>query len=215
MPTVIRATEQNRGTHGVAFNLDDIAARAQATLHQVRAEARQVLARARQESAAVRERAEAEGRQAGLAAVEEMVRGQLATVLPALQKTVEEIHHAKQAWLAHWERSAVHLAGAIAERVIRRELHEKPEIPLNLVREALELATGQSNVRVHLHPEDHQAIAEQVEMLAAEMASLGSAELVANADVSRGGCRVETRFGVIDQQFEAQLARIEEELTGD
>jgi len=215
MPTVIRATEQNRGTHGVAFNLDDIAARAQATLDQVRAEARQVLARARQESDAVRERAEAEGRQAAFAAVEEMVRSQLATVLPALQKTVEEIHHAKQAWLAHWERSAVHLAAAIAERVIRRELHEKPEIPLDLVREALELAAGQSNVRIHLHPEDYEAIAEQVEMLVAEMASLGDAELVPNADVSRGGCRVETRFGVIDQQFEAQLARIEEELTAD
>jgi flagellar assembly protein FliH len=144
-----------------------------------------------------------------------MVRGQLATVLPALQKTVEEIHHAKQAWLAQWERSAVHLAAAIAARVIRRELERKPDIPLALVREALELAAGQSHVRVHLHPEDHRAIAEQVEMLAAEMASLGDAELVANADVSRGGCRVETRFGVIDQQFEAQLARIEEELTGD
>ena len=43
------------------------------------------------------------------------------------------------------------------------------------------------------------------------MAGLGDAELVADPAITPGGCRVETRFGVIDQQFETQLARIEEE----
>ena len=38
------------------------------------------------------------------------------------------------------------------------------------------------------------------------------AEIIAEASVSPGGCRVETRFGTIDQTFEAQLARVEEEL---
>ena len=50
-------------------------------------------------------------------------------------------------------------------------------------------------------------------MLVQEMSGLGAVEMIADAGVSRGGCRVETRFGAIDQQFEAQLARIEEELT--
>jgi len=64
-----------------------------------------------------------------------------------------------------------------------------------------------------LHPADHQALAPQVESLVAELSSLGAAEIVAGPEITRGGCRVETRFGVIDQQVEAQLARIEEELT--
>ena len=50
-------------------------------------------------------------------------------------------------------------------------------------------------------------------MLTSEMSSLGEAELIASPNVSRGGCYVETRFGTIDQQFESQLKRIEEELT--
>jgi flagellar biosynthesis/type III secretory pathway protein FliH len=45
-----------------------------------------------------------------------------------------------------------------------------------------------------------------------ELAPLAQTELVADPQISAGGCRVETRFGVIDQQFESQLARIEEEL---
>ncbi len=213
MSTVIRATDRCRGTHSVAFNLDDIAARAQQTLEEVRSEARQIVEAARREAEEVRRKAEEEGRRAALAEVDEMVRRQLATVLPALGKTVDEIGDAKQAWLRHWEQRAVHLAAAIAERVIRGRLDQRPEVPLALVREALELAAGQGNVRVHMNPQDHAAIADQVEMLTSEMTSLGKVELIATANVSRGGCRVETQFGTIDQQFEAQLERIEEELT--
>ena len=82
-----------------------------------------------------------------------------------------------------------------------------------LVREALELAAGSAQIRIHLNPEDRQALGRQVQMLVQEMSGLGAAEMIADAGCRRGGCRVETRFGTIDQQFEAQLARIEEELT--
>ena len=36
--------------------------------------------------------------------------------------------------------------------------------------------------------------------------------IVADPDVSPGGCRVVTEFGVIDETYEAQLDRIAEEL---
>ena len=84
---------------------------------------------------------------------------------------------------------------------------------MTLIREALELAAGSAHVRLHLHPDDHKALGGQVQLLATAISGLGEAEVIADAGVSRGGCRVETRFGTIDQQFEAQLDRIEEELT--
>ena len=40
----------------------------------------------------------------------------------------------------------------------------------------------------------------------------GAAEVVADGGVTPGGCRVESRFGLIDQQIESQLKRIEDEL---
>jgi flagellar assembly protein FliH len=138
---------------------------------------------------------------------------QLATLLPALGQAVAEIRHAKQAWLTHWEKSAVHVAAAIARRVIRRELSSHPEIAMVLVREALELAAGSSHVRLHLNPADRDALQPQIDALLQELSGLGRPEVVADPQISRGGCRVETRFGTIDQQLEAQLARIEEELS--
>ena len=213
MPAIIRATDANRGTHCVAFNFDDMATQAEKYLDKVRAEAGQIVAKAQQEADAVRNKAEQEGHQAAMQAVEQVVRKQLATALPALKQVIQEIQHAKQAWLTHWEASAVHVTAAIAERLIRRELSRQPEITLALVREALELAAGSSQVRIHLNPDDHQAIGAQVEMLTKELSTLTTAELIADPEITLGGCRVETRFGIIDQQFEAQLKRIEEELT--
>ncbi|MBN2477098.1 MAG: hypothetical protein JXB62_20995 [Pirellulales bacterium] len=213
MPTIIRATNRNRGTQCVAFNFDDMALRASQYLEKVRSDARQIVSEAQQKADAVRKRAEQEGRQAALQTVEEMVRKQLGTVLPALRNVIEDIQHAKQAWLTHWEASAVHVAAAIAERLIRRELAATPEITLTLVREALELASGSSHLRIHVNPEDREAMGRQVEMLISELTTLTTAELVADPEISCGGCRVETDFGIIDQQFEAQLKRIEEELT--
>ena len=126
---------------------------------------------------------------------------------------VRDVRDAKHDWLTHWEKSAVHVAAEIAGRLIRGELARQPEIPLKLVREALELAAGSTRLRILLHPKDYQTLSRQVEVLVKELSGLAQAEVVADAGISPGGCRVETAFGQIDQQFEAQLARIEEELT--
>jgi flagellar assembly protein FliH len=217
MACVIKTDDQNRGIQSVAFNFDDMAVKAGQYLDKVRAEAVQILAKAKQEAAAARQQAEAEGRRAAQHSMEQTVQKQLAqqlsTLLPALRQSIQDIQHAKQAWLRHWEQSGVHLATAIAARIIRRELSAQPEIPLKLVREALELAVGTTQVRLHLNPADHATLSPQIQLLVKEISGLGPTEIHADASVTPGGCRVETRFGTVDQQFEAQLARIEEELT--
>ena len=212
MPTIIRATDRNMTTAGVAFNFDDMAGQAKKYLDQVRTDAAKIVAQAEQEAAAVRVRAQAEGRQAALAEVDRMIQRQLSTVIPALRQAILDIHQAKQAWLVQWETANIHLATEIAKRLIRGELSRQPEIPLTLIREALQLAANSGYVRLLLNPDDHQALQSQVQLLVREMSGLGETQILADASISPGGCRVETRFGSIDQTFEAQLARVEEEL---
>lgn len=213
MPTVIRATDRNAGIHPVAFNFSDIADEANRRLDTFRAEAEAILDAARREAEGIRKQAEIDGRRAAEETILRELSGRLDTLLPALRRAIEDIHDAKQAWLSHWEKSAVRVAAAIAERLIRRELPGSPEITLTLAREALELAAGEDRLRLHLNPADHETLGPRVEALIEELSGLGATEVVADPTVTPGGCRVETRFGVIDQQFETQLARIEEELT--
>jgi flagellar assembly protein FliH len=149
---------------------------------------------------------------ARLDADELQVSPQLLPVVPAVRAIVDGVLAAKAQWLAHWERCALSLATAIAQRVVRRELARTPEVTLALVKEALELAAGTTDVRLHMHPDDLAILGPEVEALTAELVRLGAAHVVADGNITRGGCRVETRYGTIDQQLETQLARIEQEL---
>jgi flagellar assembly protein FliH len=214
MATIFRLADPSHDPHAVVFNFDDLTAQAAEHVTQANTEAARIVAEAQQQADAIRQQAEEEGRQAAVRAARHTAAEQLAPVLSALRQAAADLQSAKQTWLAHWEASAVQLASAIAARIIRGELSRQPEITLTLVREALELAAGSPNVRVHLNPQDHKKLGAQVRALIDAMSGLGDAEVTADATLERGGCRVETRFGTIDQQFESQLKRIEEELTG-
>jgi len=211
-----RVIKAGRAAPSVPFNFEDVTSQATAALTQVRAEAAEILAVANRDAEAVRQQAEAAGRLAAEGSlaqrVEEQVASRLNDLVPALTQAAAELRDAKQAWLAHWERQAVHLATAIAARVIRRELRTAPQIPVDLVREALRLAAGPSRLRVLMHPDDLGALGPELQSLLQSLGSGASAELIGDAAIEPGGCRVETECGSVDQQFSVQLARIEEEL---
>ena len=130
--------------------------------------------------------------------------------MPALEKGIEQT---RLQWMAHWEQNLVRLATQIAARIVRRELKSQPDIPLDLIREALELASGQGTVTLHLHPDDHTSLGNRIENLAGQIGRLGPTNIVADDSITKGGCKVISQFGEIDQQIESQLARIERELS--
>ncbi len=135
------------------------------------------------------------------------------TILPAMSQAVEEVNRAKQSFLKHWEGSAISLATAIAQRIVRRELTRQPEITISLIREALELATGTDKIRLHLNPIDFEALGDEVNQITKKMGILASTEVISDPHTQQGGCQVITEFGVIDQQIKTQLAQIERELS--
>ena len=136
----------------------------------------------------------------------------LETLLPALKKMLDRLDMAKQLFLQQWERSAVKVAEAIAVRAIDRHLPEMIDVPLRLLREALELSTGSTSVRIRLNPEDYEALQPQIDILIQEMTRSVATEIVGDVSVSPGGCVLETPQGTIDNRIASRLARIEEEL---
>jgi flagellar assembly protein FliH len=187
-------------------------------LDRVRGEAARIIAQARAEAAQIKAQAAEQGKQSALEAVEASLRTridqQLQSLLAALQQAVQQISQSRQAWQRHWETHGVKVAAAIAERIVRRELSRDPEIPLTLVREALQLATGGGRITVRLNPADHAALADRAAELTRQMSLVAAAQIVADPGVSPGGCRVETELGAVDNTLETQLARITEELVG-
>jgi flagellar assembly protein FliH len=217
MSAIIKANDSGARVRPWAADLAELAGRDDPSQDWLEREAARIIATAKRQAEQIRRQAAAEGRREGRRAARRVLARRAAerwaTLMPAMENAVREVRDTKQAWLSRWEADAVHVAVAIAERVVRRELAKQPDIPLALVREALELAAGSDQIRVCLNPADHQSLGPRVDAIARELAGLGSVEVVADAAVSPGGCHVETRHGVIDQRFEAQLARIEEELS--
>jgi len=211
-----REMPSGQSVQQVAFNFDDVAGRAHRYIEQVRKQAAQLLTEAKQQAEQIRKSAEEEGRQAAMAAVEqvldEKVGQRMQTLTPALHAAVDEIQHARGAWLQRWQESAVRVATVIAERVVRREIEQQPEITVDLIREALELAAGSAEIVLRVSPKDMETLGSQVQQVVESLEHLAPAKVVADKEISPGGCRVETKFGSIDQQVEAQLARIFEEL---
>lgn len=222
MATIIRKdspreSKSGRTAQPVAFSFADMRGQANNYLDVVRDEAAKIVQAAHAEAAQIRVQAEAAGRKAAEAAVErildEKVARRMDTLLPALEQLVTQMNDAKGELLGHWHRSAVHVSAAISQRIIRRELEREPQITLDLVEEALRLAAGTADITVHLNVTDFENLGPQVERLAKTLCQLAPSDVVADPQVTPGGCRIETRFGAIDLQIESQLRRVEEELS--
>jgi flagellar biosynthesis/type III secretory pathway protein FliH len=216
MAGIIKAAERTppAGASALApFHFDDVG---QSYLARVRAEAARVVAEARQEAAKIKARATEEGRQAAIQAAQASLRTrldqQLASVLATLRQAAQNIEHARHAWQQHWEQHAVALAVAIATRLCRREISRQPQITLQWIREALELAVGNAEISLRLNPADHESLAAHIEPITRQLTGLGTVRVIADPTIAAGGCRVDTEFGSLDLQLEVQVARITEEL---
>lgn len=219
--TVIKSHGDLAVPHAVEFNFEDVAAKADAYLDVVKRQGREILedaqSRAGEIQAQLRKEARKEAEKSIQERVQELAKSYIDqhvdSLQTALQEIVRSLQSAKQSWSAHWEHQVIELATAIASRVLRTSLETHPDIPLTLLKEAIALASGSPQLVIRLHPHDFDILADRSKKLVSHLAPAAAAEIVSDADVSRGGCVVETEFGEIDQRFETQLSRIAEELT--
>jgi flagellar assembly protein FliH len=220
MATIIRndsatATPAKHVGQPVAFNFADMRGQANDYMETVRSEAAKIVQQAHSQAEQIRRQAEAAGRKAAEAeaerAIDEKIGKRMNTLVPALEQLVQQINDAKGELLAHWERSALHVVAAIVQRVIRRRLEKEPEIALEILADALQLATGSSEITLHVNPTDYENFGSQMDRLAATICRLAPSQIVSDPAISAGGCRVVTKFGEIDERIEAQLRRIEED----
>ena len=221
MATIIRKdspreTPSGRAVQPVAFSFSDMRGQANDYLGTVRTEAAKIVQQAHQQAEQIRRQAEVAGRKAAEAAIErvldEQVGKRMETLLPALETLLAEMNDTKGELLSRWEQSALKVATAIAERIIRREIAHDPQITLDLIAETLRLAAGMTEISCTSARRITKTWERKSLDWRRRLANLRRARSWPTPNVSPGGCCVKTKFGEIDQQIESQLRRIEEEL---
>ena len=214
-----------------AFNFIDLQLQGDQIIAKANRQAEQILIEARNNASQLCEQALAaardEGRIDGLRdsqaiiaekaseIADQHVTDQLATALPALQAAAESLQAERDQWLVRWEQIAVRLGVAIAEKLLQRQLAARPEFATEMITDALRLAAGQPQLTVYLHPDDLSAWGDRAPQIVQSLTACADTTLVPDPHSMRGGCRIETRHGVIDARVETMLHRIAEELVDD
>lgn len=224
---LIKATNPN-ATAGALFSLADIEQQACAILVRARAEADQILADAKRIADGLRANAAAEGKAAGMAQGQKEGREQalaaaktqalteqktkLTETIAALTNAAAQIEakHVALEQAAHAE--VVKLAIAIARRVTRTLAANDVTIAQANIQEAVRMATSKASVRIAIHPSQRASLLELLPKLKLQWPAMQHVELIDDANLAVGGCKVFTVSGVIDADLDRQLDRIEAEL---
>lgn len=167
----------------------------------------EITAREAAQAEAVRQAREGgyhDGYRDGLSALENFKHSYAAQTSAQVGAVVQQL----QAQLDALQRDlATRVAGIaldVARQVVRSELQAAPALVVAVTQEALgALLTRAGHVSVRLHPADVDLVAEGCAGLLAER----GARLVADAQIERGGCQVESDLAAVDARLSTRWAR--------
>ncbi len=134
-----------------------------------------------------------------------------AEVLDLHRQVITSLHRAVPQVINECEQSLVHLALEVVQRLVG-ELPVSPGMIESSVREALHEVEENSGVIVTLHPEDLELVRRANLPVLQEQAGGERIQFDASPDISRGGCVIKTRFGMVDARRETKFAALKEAL---
>lgn len=107
------------------------------------------------------------------------------------------------------------LALRMAEKIIGRAVELDASIMADIAGQALEAARARTGMLVlRVHPDDWAAVEAARPALAARLAKAVELRLVADVEVGRHGCVVESAAGRLDARLDVQLAALEKAVFG-
>ena len=105
------------------------------------------------------------------------------------------------------ESALVQLALEAAKKMVAG-LEIKVETIEAVVREALKQVQDMSEISIRLHPEDLTLLRQHQSPLLEGLPETGPLRFAASTEVTRGGCIIQTRFGLVDALRETKLEQL-------
>ena len=210
------------------FSLRDVENHAKAMLVRAREQAEALLATAQQEGEVLRQQAyevgleegrrdgrkqgELEGTKAGAQQALAEHQEQLATLITTLSTAALELEASRLELESAGLSEVVALASAVARRVTKRQGMLDPDVLAENLREAMKLVCHAADVRIAIHPTQKQTLDDALPRLRMAWPQLKHVEVIADASLAPGGCRIFTARGQIDGNLDTQLDRVIGEL---
>ena len=148
----------------------------------------------------------AEGEKAGL----ETGNRRVTPVIENFGHALTELENVKKEIYQNAEQKTLHLAIAIARKIVSREVQSNPEVVLEIIRKALDKVVDDEDITIRLNPEDFNFINTSGQKITDGDDGFENIKLQADASIAGGGCLIETRMGNIDARIDRQFKVIEE-----
>lgn len=149
------------------------------------------------------------GRRDGENSLREQLIGQRNEIGGALSSVVESLRNTIPQLIQETETALIQLTLESAQKIVAG-------LPINakmvdaVVREALRQVEDTAEVTIQLHADDLALLQKHKSEILDGAPGSGPLRFVGSSEVSRGGCLVQTRFGVIDARRETKMDQLQE-----
>jgi flagellar assembly protein FliH len=112
------------------------------------------------------------------------------------------------------EQVVVKLALALASKIICGAVETKPEVVLDVTRNAIHHLVDKNKVVLRVNPRDYELVKAHQNDLLSSIDGIKSLEIEEDVRVKLGGCLIETDSGNVDARLENQMQVLKEALVG-
>ena len=168
-----------------------------------RAEADRIVEQARKRADEIENEAYIQGYEQGKKDGEEIGRRQFEVGLRHLESALRRLKEESKRLPTKYEAQMLQAVLAVAGRLTEMEICQDSDLIKRVLKAAMEKTIEGSNIMIHLHPRDHEHL--DGEFLSTLSAPGGNRiEVKPDASITRGGCLIETEFGLVDASLESR-----------
>jgi flagellar assembly protein FliH len=153
-----------------------------------------------------------EGRREGERALSEQLLQQRNEMVELQRGVVESLRRTVPQVVQELEGAVVSLALEAAQKIVGGLPIDAHTVE-TVVREALRQAEDTADISIQLHPEDLALLRKHNSPVLEGTPETGPLRFAGSAEVTRGGCIVQTRFGLIDARRETKVDQLRQALT--
>ena len=156
--------------------------------------------------------AQERGRREGERALSEQLVQQRNEMSELQRGVVESLRQALPQVVLEARNALITLALEAAQKIVAG-LPINAEVVEAVIREALQQVEETAEITIQLHPEDLALLRKHDSPILKGIPDSGPLRFIHSADVTRGGCLVQTRFGLIDARRETKMEQLRQKIS--
>jgi len=125
-----------------------------------------------------------------------------------LAQLAHEVAEAKESFLNKTEEDLVVLSLAIAREIINQEVKTNPDIVKAVAKEAIAQLIDKEGVTIRVNPRDFDVIKASESEMGGILEGKDRCKFLSDDFISRGGCVIESKTGIVDADLDTQFGEI-------